>query len=66
MGDGAGGELMTMQEFVERYRSDIDDIIRQAIGPLAAIDDDVRIARVENDEFLYRMAVEEGVYREEG
>ena len=51
---------MTIQFFIDQYKDEIDQAIRSEV-PNAVIDDNERELWIENDESLYRWALEEGV-----
>lgn len=52
---------MTIQEFIEQNRGEIDEIIRSHINPNVILDDDDREDWISNDEGLYEWALSEGV-----
>lgn len=53
---------MTLEEYVEEHRGELDKYIREAIGrPNFDLDDNEREDWVLNDEYLYNMALRAGV-----
>lgn len=53
---------MTMQQFIEDNRGELDRLIRSALGrPNFGLDDDDREQWIANDESLYDWARSEGV-----
>lgn len=53
---------MTLQEFIDNNRAELDSLIREAINqPNFELDDDERELWVMNDEGLYNWALSEGV-----
>lgn len=53
--------LMTMEEFIEQHRGELDRRIREVVGPNFDLDDDERRLWILNAEELYLWAEEEGV-----
>lgn len=53
---------MTMQQFIEEHRGELDSIIRRALNrPNRSLDDGEREDWILNDEGLYNWAKSEGV-----
>lgn len=52
---------MTMEQFIEDHRGELDSAIRRVLGPNADLDDDERENWILNDEGLYNWAKSEGV-----
>lgn len=52
---------MTIEEFIEENRGELDSCIRNVVGPNFDIDDDEREMWIMNDEGLYNWAKSAGV-----
>jgi hypothetical protein len=52
---------MTLQEFIDENRGELDACIRNVCGPNHDIDDEEREMWINNDEGLYNWAVKSGV-----
>ena len=52
---------MTMQEFIDAHRGELDELIRKASDPNCEIDDRERELWIANDQGLYDWACSEGV-----
>lgn len=57
---------MTLQQFLDKNRGELDKIIREALNePNFSLDDKDREDWIKNDESLYQWAVAYGVFDEE-